>query len=176
MINKISKTDYVKEFLLSEARHLYKQAYCEMDQNPYIRTFLEKSPIDDIYYSCKAYEKNPELYNDIVDGRVKYFIHGLQKEAFPVFDKNEQTSNLKDIFDKKSLPGKIAEIFNALDNGKNTIKKIAIGIKDNIFYTITFNKKQSALNEYKFPIKHQDGIIFRMLNASEDNRIDLFRD
>lgn len=176
MLKPISNLNNVRDFFMAEPGFVHKQAYFSMTEHPLVKKFLEKIPAQDIFTLCKEYEKNPELYEDALKGKVTYFTHGLQDKPLSIFEKNIDKNKFDELANGESLASKVLQIFEALDKNKNIIKKISIGIVGNKFRTVAYNKNHFALVEFTHDIKHKDGIIFKMLDFAENKRLDLFRE
>lgn len=170
------RPDNINKFLKVFPDASLKEVLLRFAENPYVEKSLERTPITDMITICKQYEENPDLYDDVFNGKVKYFLNGLQDEPLPIFDNTKSVGNIKELLSPDAMLGKLTKIFDAFDFKKEEIKKVSLQIKNDALYSASFDSKNNVIATFTLPINDGKGILFKMLNAATDKRLDIIRD
>jgi hypothetical protein len=151
-------------------------AISRIAENPYVEKILDRTPLRDMIKISKKYQNNPELYDDLLNGKLKFALKGLVDEPQPVFD-DKKAESLKDILDPKSLMGTVIQLFEAYGSKINPTQRVLLTLDENILRTKVYAKNGQVMMQASCPVKNenQNGIIFRMIKAANDKMIELIR-
>lgn len=154
-----------------------KTAISKIAENPYAEKILEKTPIQDMVYIGRKYNKAPEIYDDLFSQKIKFSARSLTKEPIPVF-KGENANTLSDILDRNSLLNAVVSLFEIYGTKTDPITTILLGLKENTIKTAFLNKKGKVVMHETLELKNQntDGDIFKLMKASSNKIVKLTRD
>ena len=180
MIKIIPCLNSTEQFIKSDAHIVVKKAFIDFTKNDSVYRFFSKENASDIGDLCLEYMSSPRLYDDVFAGKIKYKPGDLVDEPIPVFNPEMSVSGIKQFLGENSLLGKIVRIFDAVDGENNLIKRISMKMKGKTLETVTYDAKNKAVDEFSLVLKNEDAIkddiFIRMLNASGEKRVDLYRD
>lgn len=146
--------------------------------NPFIRKLLKKTPASAIFEICREYKKNPDLYDDIFNGRIRFFLKGSMNESLPLFNykKTNDECNLKEFIGPSTLTGQVVEKFIACDALNKKIIRIMVKMQGDKLLTTAFdsnNKVVSMLIDQE--AKSEGKIFINFLKSLANQRIDFIR-
>lgn len=156
------------------------KAICfRLTSHQYIEKLLEQTPASAIFWICEEYRKHPDLYDDIFNGKIKFFRKGAMDKAVPLFNEKiiEDHSSLKNLFEPDKLIRQVVEKFVTFETGSNQIRRIAVEVNGNKMLTVAFNSEKkivSMLIDY-INAKQRTNAFMKFLNDSAKKRIDLIR-
>lgn len=169
--------DNISKFYREVPDNSLRLAISKITQNPYAEKILERTPIEDMIYISREYNKKPDIYDDIFKGKIKFFAKGLQNNPMPVFN-GECIKDLNEIIEPKSLTNTVANLFDIYGTKENPIQAILIGLKEKIIRTAFLDKKGNVVEAESLPIDNQDieTPLFKLIKASNNKIIRLTRD
>lgn len=169
-----------EQFLKSDVNTVVKKAFVDFTKNDSVHRFFSGENKSDIGELCLEYMSSPRLYDDVFAGRIKYKPGDLVEKPIPVFNDQNPVSGIKQFLSENSLLNKIVKIFDAVDGDNNLIKRISMKMNGKNLQTVTYDSKNRAVDEFLLVLKDEealkDDIFIRMLNASDEKRVDLYRD
>lgn len=146
--------------------------------NPFIRNLLKKTPASAIFEICQEYKKHPDLYDDIFNGRIQFFLKGVMNEALPLFNykKADSDSNLKEFIGPSTLTGQVVEKFSNCSAGQNNIMRIMVKMQGDKLLTTAFNSENKVVSMLiDQEAKCNDHIFVNFLKNLSNQRIDFIR-
>lgn len=164
-------------------------SYFNIAQYSKIDQALEKLPPGDIKAICKRYEKNPQFYNDVFDGKVHILPHGCFDRPMPLTNYLGKLNDIRKIFKKNSLINSLAEIFEVVETKKDCIKKankVSIELNgdklhiagydsnnENMFYSTLYRPIENSKNGKK---NLAEPHLLELIKLAKPNRLDIIRE
>lgn len=156
-----------------------KMVYLRLAKNPRITRLVEKTSTQSMYAICEEYQKYPNLYDDIFDGRIKICLEGNKSKYLSIFNHKEvkKNSNLRMYFGPNTLIEEVAEKFIACDIEKNKINKITIKLKEDKILTAGYNPENKLITMFVDLINtnHENNIILNFLHMTKRKKLDIIK-
>jgi len=171
-------TNLVNPLLKNEDISIYmKESYINAAKTPYVRQLFERAPEKDVINITKKYNQIPDLYDDLFNGKIKIFLHGISNNADPIFNENAvKPENYKEKLGPKSLIGYVIKIFDALDRNQKTVNRISLQNKDDRLRLMTFDFDHKAIDQFDLEILDKNNPFVKILDYAQDKHVELYRD
>lgn len=177
MLKPVTQLNMIDWALKSKKTNvLIKEALYRFSENPAIKNSLERMPSRDLFNVWENYKTNPELYDDMFNGKVKFKLKGVSELALPVYDKDINTGNVRDLLAPESLIGKVIKMFDAFSETNGYAKKISLKMNGEKLSTAVFDKNDNTILSITRSVDDTNNILFKMLNAADDKKLDLIRE
>lgn len=181
-INYLLKTKLkphnIDKFINSNVNTSAKDLLQRFARNPEVKDLLERTPPEDILTICEAYKKSPTVYDDAFNGKIKFFLDGLQDEALPVFNNEKKDTNLKKLLlSPNSLVDQTVKLFDSYQDMTTKTKRIYLTMinKDEIQFLLVDSKDKAVL-EFTRQTDKVNEVFLRMIKASDNKSLELIRD
>lgn len=165
--------DNFNVFMRSNAAPLEKEMLSEFAKNPGVKRLLDKRPLEDLHEISGLYMGNPELYDDVFSGKVKFFLDRVQMESLPIYDKDKKTNSIKKLLLRKSLVGRIIRL---LQLAPRSTKKLSIEQRGKYLHADIFDSKDKKIKEFERLYEDETGILTKMIKASDDEKVEIIWD
>lgn len=178
LFERISKPHNLDRILNSNVNTSAKDLLKRFARNPEVKTLLERTPKADILTICEAYKKSPTVYDDAFNGKIKFFLEGLQDKALPVFNNEKKNTNLKKILlSPNSLVDQTVKLFGNYEDMSIKTKRIYLTMlnKDEIKFLLVDSKDKTVL-EFTRQTDKVNEVFLRMIKASDNKSLELIRD
>lgn len=159
--------------------NLFKESYIRARKNSLVYYLYEKMPQQDIIKITSKYSKEPEMFDDLFNGKIKISLHGLSDQPIGLFNKDTVTpDNFKQSIDFKSLIGTAMQLFDFFEPDKKTVNRILIQVKNDMMRIIPFdfNKKAVAMRELNIKILDKENPLVKAAMYADNHQVDLYRD
>ncbi len=157
------------------------KAVCfRLASHKFMQKMLENTPVSAIFWICEEYKKHPDLYDDIFNGKIKFYQDGKTQKFLPVFDRNNinNSSNLKNLFDTDALTRQIVEKFVTFDQQVSNVRRIAVEVNGDKMVTVAFNSEKKIISmfiDFVNSGKFQKSAFLNYLCKDGKKRIDFIR-
>lgn len=178
LFERISKPNNLDRFLNSNVNTSAKDLLQRFARNPEVKTLLERTPKADILTICEAYKKSPTVYDDAFNGKIKFFLEGLQDKPLPVFNKEKKDTNLKKLLlSTNSLVDQTVKLFGSYQDMTTKTKRIYLTMinKDEVHFLLV-DSKDKAILEFTKQTCRVNEVFLRMIKASDNKSLELIRD
>ena len=162
-----------------EVKQEIKEACFKFMENPILEQKITKTPANCLFAICHEYNKYPDIYDDIISGKIKFFLKGLMENALPVLHhkKVKEHEDLNKIFGPNSILNGVIERFAICDFGGNIVRRITVRVKKNEMMTAAFNAQNQIISMLIDTIENKPNRndFLDLINSTENKRIDLLR-
>ena len=147
--------------------------------NPILEQKLDKTSLSSFVNICSEYHKYPDIYDDIIGDRIKFFAKDFMENALPVLHHRRinEHEELYKIFGPTTILGGIIERFASCDYKGNIIKRIIVRVKRKEMMTAAFNAKNQLISIIIDQIKKNSysNDFLDLINSTGNKRLDLLR-
>jgi len=148
-------------------------------KNPVLEQKLKKTSVSSFFNICDEYHKYPEIYDDVISDRIKFFTKDYIENTLPILHHRKiiEHEELQRIFGPNTILGGIIERFAICDRGGTIIKRIIVRVKRKEMMTAAFNAKNQLISIIIDQIKSHSyrNDFLDLINSTGNKSIDLLR-